>query len=54
MYSEQLGLWSNVVRNSVVNAAEVACYDVAKESLIATGYFDDNPICHFAAANITG
>ena len=43
------GLGPNVVRNSVMNAAELASYDQIKESLLATGLFVDDVKCHIAS-----
>ena len=40
------GIGPNVVRNSVMNAAELASYDQIKESLLATGLFVDDVRCH--------
>ena len=44
------GLGPNVLRNSVVNAAELVCYDTIKELLINYGIFRDGLPCHFSAA----
>jgi solute carrier family 25 uncoupling protein 8/9 len=48
------GLWKgigpNVLRNSVVNAAELVCYDSIKELLLNRGIFRDGLPCHFSAA----
>lgn len=44
------GLGPNVVRNSVMNAAELASYDQIKESLLSSGLFQDNITCHITSA----
>ena len=47
------GLWTglgpNVMRNAIINAAELASYDQVKEGLLSTGLFKDNIYCHLAA-----
>ena len=44
------GLWTgvgpNISRNAIINAAELASYDQVKQSLLASGYFEDNTVCH--------
>lgn len=48
------GLWKgigpNILRNSVVNAAELVCYDTFKEFLLNHGLFRDGLPCHISAA----
>lgn len=44
------GLGPNVLRNSVVNAAELVCYDTFKEALILHMKFRDGLPCHFTSA----
>lgn len=44
------GLGPNVARNSVVNAAELVCYDTIKDLLIKNRLMTDNLSCHFTAA----
>lgn len=44
------GLGPNVIRNSVVNAAELVCYDTVKDFLLRNNYLGDNIICHFTSA----
>lgn len=46
-----LGLGPNIVRNALINAAEVATYDQAKQSALLRGY-NDNPLLHCACATI--
>ena len=52
------GLWSglgpNVVRNSIVNAAELVCYDTIKELLMKKLLMGDNLGTHFSAAFSAG
>lgn len=44
------GLGPNVARNSVVNAAELVCYDTIKDLLMKKFAFGDNLNCHFVSA----
>lgn len=44
------GLGPNIVRNSIVNAAELVCYDTVKEFLIKNNLLQDNIYCHFTSA----
>lgn len=44
------GLGPNALRNSVVNATELVCYDTIKESLINHKIMDDGLPCHFSSA----
>jgi solute carrier family 25 uncoupling protein 8/9 len=48
------GLGPNILRNSVVNAAELVCYDTIKELLLSYGIFRDGLPCHFSAAFSAG
>jgi len=52
-----LGLWTGlgpaVVRNSVINAAELATYDTAKQALLRAGW-RDGLAAHVAAATAAG
>jgi len=48
------GLGPNVLRNSVVNAAELVCYDTFKELLLNYGIFRDGIPCHFSSAFAAG
>ncbi|CAG2182034.1 unnamed protein product, partial [Oppiella nova] len=47
------GLWKgfvpNIVRNSVVNVAELVCYDTIKDALLSSGIMRDGLVCHFSA-----
>ena len=53
-----LTLWRGAVptmaRAMVVNAAQLASYSQAKQSLMATGYFSENIALHFCASMISG
>lgn len=53
-----LTLWRGyrptVVRAVVVNAAQLATYSQAKQSLLSTAYFKDDLLCHFVASMISG
>jgi solute carrier family 25 uncoupling protein 8/9 len=44
------GLGPNVVRNSLVNATELVCYDTIKDGLMKNLNFGDNLLCHFTSA----
>lgn len=52
------GLWTglgpNVARNSVVNAAELVCYDTIKDLLISYKIMQNGLLCHFTAAFSAG
>ena len=52
------GLWKgwgpNVLRNSVVNATELVCYDTIKTELINRKLMKDGLLCHFSAAFSAG
>ena len=52
------GLWSglgpNVARNSIVNAAELVCYDTIKDLMIRKLLMQDNLGTHFASAFSAG
>ncbi|KAK9822131.1 hypothetical protein WJX74_009601 [Apatococcus lobatus] len=43
------GLGPNVARNAIVNAAELASYDQIKQTLLASGMFKDNVLCHLVS-----
>jgi len=43
------GLGPNIARNAIINAAELASYDQIKQSLLASGLFQDNIVTHIAA-----
>ncbi|XP_043461762.1 mitochondrial 2-oxoglutarate/malate carrier protein-like [Leptopilina heterotoma] len=51
-------LWRGAIptmgRAMVVNAAQLASYSQAKESLLDTGYFEENITLHFVASMISG
>lgn len=44
------GMLPNIARNSIVNAAELVCYDSVKEAILSRGLLGDNISCHFVAA----
>lgn len=48
------GCWPTVLRAMVVNAAQLATYSQAKESLLITGKFKDGIALHFTASMISG
>jgi solute carrier family 25 uncoupling protein 8/9 len=51
-------LWTgtspNILRNSVVNAAELATYDQIKQTLMRSFGFQDNVYCHLASSLCAG
>lgn len=48
------GLWkgysANLIRNSLINTAELVCYDTFKDILIKYNLLKDGLCCHFTAA----
>ncbi|KFM64393.1 Mitochondrial uncoupling protein 2, partial [Stegodyphus mimosarum] len=52
------GLWKgtlpNITRNAIVNAAELVCYDMIKEFILARKLMTDNVPCHFTSAFAAG
>lgn len=44
----------NVSRNAIVNVAEIVCYDVMKDLILASGYLYDGVPCHLTAATAAG
>ncbi|XP_029840025.3 mitochondrial uncoupling protein 2 [Ixodes scapularis] len=44
------GTLPNIARNSIVNAAELVCYDSVKEAILSRNLLQDNIICHFFSA----
>ncbi|CAH1772442.1 unnamed protein product [Owenia fusiformis] len=48
------GAGPTMVRAMVVNAAQLASYSQAKQTLKSTGYFGDNIFLHFCASMISG
>ncbi|XP_020297032.1 mitochondrial uncoupling protein 2-like [Pseudomyrmex gracilis] len=52
------GLWKgtmpNISRNAIVNVAEIVCYDIIKDLILASGYLRDGVPCHFTAATVAG
>ena len=53
-----IGLWTgigpNIFRNGVINAAELATYDQAKEKLVGGGYINENIGAHLICSSIAG
>ncbi|XP_024872812.1 mitochondrial 2-oxoglutarate/malate carrier protein-like [Temnothorax curvispinosus] len=51
-------LWRGAIptmgRAMVVNAAQLASYSQAKQTLLDTGYFEENILLHFASSMISG
>jgi len=48
------GLVPNILRNSVINSAELATYDQIKQTLLSTGLLNDNVLCHLCSAFMAG
>ncbi|EDV27331.1 uncharacterized protein TRIADDRAFT_21144 [Trichoplax adhaerens] len=48
------GVTMTASRAILMTIAQVAVYDQAKQMLLTTGYFVDNPITHFTASTIAG
>jgi len=48
------GVLPNTVRAQLMSASQLGTYDQVKGSLIRSGFFNDNIICHFAASTISG
>ncbi|KZV76901.1 dicarboxylic acid transporter [Peniophora sp. CONT] len=48
------GAGPNVVRAILMNASQLASYDFFKASMLKSGYFDDNIICHTTASFAAG
>jgi len=53
-----LGFWKgvgpNIIRNSIINAAELATYDQAKQTILKSGLLKDGLACHFASGLTAG
>lgn len=54
MYFFPPGTLPNVTRNAIVNAAELVCYDLIKEFILARKLMTDNVPCHFTSAFAAG
>ena len=48
------GLGPNILRNSVINAAELATYDQIKHAILSSGLMDDSYLCHFTSGFMAG
>lgn len=48
------GIGPNIMRNCIVNAAELASYDTYKQYAISSGWFKDNAFCHVFCASCCG
>jgi len=52
------GLWTgwgpNVMRNSIINAAEIASYDQYKQMVLEKGLMKDGVMCHMTCASAAG
>jgi len=48
------GVGPNIIRNSIINAAELATYDQAKQTILNSGLLQDGLACHFSSALTAG
>jgi len=48
------GVGPNIIRNSIINAAELATYDQVKQSILKSGFLKDGLACHFASGLTAG
>lgn len=48
------GVLPNTIRAVLMNASQLATYDLAKEGLLATGFFKEGTTLHFSASLIAG
>lgn len=48
------GLVPNTIRATLMNASQLATYDIAKEGLMATGVFQEGTLLHFSASFVAG
>ena len=53
-----LGLWTglgpNIIRNSIINAAEIATFDQAKDMILRRKLMSDDVPCHLLCSAIAG
>jgi len=49
-----VGFMPNISRNAIVNVAEIVCYDIIKDLILASGYLHDGIPCHLTAATVAG
>jgi solute carrier family 25 uncoupling protein 8/9 len=48
------GIAPNIMRNSIINAAELASYDQYKEMMVDGGYMREGILCHIVCATMAG
>lgn len=52
------GLWTglgpNIIRNSIINAAEIATFDIVKDMILERKLLEDNITCHLISSAIAG
>ena len=52
------GLWTglgpNIIRNSIINAAEIATFDYAKDQILRRKLMEDGVPCHLVSSAIAG
>lgn len=52
------GLWTgvgpNIIRNSIINAAEIATFDQAKDMILRRKLMEDDVPCHLLCSSIAG
>lgn len=44
----------NIVRNSIINAAEIATFDYAKDRILGAKAMEDGVLCHLVSSAIAG
>ena len=44
----------NIIRNSIINAAEIATFDQIKDMILSTKLMDDGILCHLVSSAIAG
>ena len=57
-YFSVRGLWTglgpNVIRNSIINAAEIATFDQVKDMILTKRLMEDGIPCHLVSSAIAG
>lgn len=53
-----MGLWTglgpNIIRNSIINAAEIATFDQVKDTIIRNKLMEDGVPCHLVSSAVAG
>lgn len=57
-YFRVVGLWTglgpNIIRNSIINAAEIATFDQVKDMIVRRNLMDDGIPCHLVSSAVAG